>query len=98
MEITFGVVESATVKATGSTETIKINGTINLDSNKKVISCNGTFETILDKKQVGTFSMYNSNQYNYNINDNELSCDCVNALKLFISSAETAAMSKQMSV
>ena len=97
MEITFGIMESTVIQVAGGTEIVKIIGTVTLNANKKVTNSNGRFETI-DGLSLGTYNMYSENQYSYNLNNKDLSCDCINALHEFISEIEIQSTAVSLTV
>lgn len=98
MEITFGNLEQAVVAASGSSTSIKVVGTVTLNPEKKVTNSNGRFEKVSDNSNIGSFNMYSLNQYNYNITENDLACDCINALNDYIKAVELKSSSLNLSI
>lgn len=98
MEVTFNKVESSRVRVSGETATIKVEGSATIGENKKVTEATGSFFRISDNMNVGTYNMYGSTNVSYNMNDNSLACDCVEAFTLYIADIEKKASSSSLSL
>lgn len=80
--------ESRRIKVTGQTDTIKVEGIVTINKEKKVTQADGTVHDLAAGKTVGNFSLYGGGSVNLNSVPADYMESCARAILQFISSIE----------